>query len=194
VKARKAGWGELQKGVSFENPFLCVTGKNYTDGLGAHADSEILVQSTENIVRFHAIVGLDQNKETLSGTQVRLIFSVEAKGKELWRSGELDIQSEETVDLLLPSETKEIVLKAWSVDGIIHRAHTDWAAAQVELAGAIESNWGSSRFRSRFQRSHFPLFTTADPRVSCYPPWKKVSPRVQVPKREQHNIRCPGKS
>jgi alpha-galactosidase len=151
VRGLKQSWGILQMGRSFEGGVLCINKQQYGHGLGTHADSVILVQSEEVLSRFGAIVGYDQNRQTLGAETVsaRLIFSVEVHGVELWRSGEMTPKSfGASFELLLPPETKEIVLKAWSVNGDLHRAHADWASPWVELASGDKVKLGESPYPS----------------------------------------------
>ena len=50
---------------------------------------------------------------------------------------ELGVRSKADVNLALPPDTKALVLKVWSVNGDLNRAHADWAAADLDLSRAI---------------------------------------------------------
>ncbi len=138
VQETRCGFREMQQGTSFEHPFLNLGSGPQTDGLCVFADSDVVVRSAENMTRFSARLGFDYNKTTVWAEEiearVRLVFSVEVKGKELWRSQELDLRREESVDLPLPPETKEMVLKVRTAGGTAY-AHGLWAGATVDLAG-----------------------------------------------------------
>jgi alpha-galactosidase len=149
VKCLRQGWGELQFGCSISGSPLRIDGQEYSYGLGTHADSEIVIRAEEGLVRFGAVVGLNQNSGTASAETLRLLFSIEVKGQEIWRSQEINLKSAGSmVDLTLPPGTKEILLKAWSVDGTLHLAHADWAAAWVELGNGERKKLGSTNYPS----------------------------------------------
>jgi len=138
IECRGQGYGSLQIGRGFEAGFLKLGGKEYYHGLGSHADSEIILRTVGALQRLQAVVGVDENHVTQSqgGERVRIIFSVETGGRELWRSAELNVRSGGVpVDIKVPAGTRELVLKAVSADGNTVGAHADWAALNVTAEG-----------------------------------------------------------
>lgn len=136
IECRKQGWGSLQMGRGVDSALLKIGGKDYRVGLGSHADSEIVLRCAGVMQRLQAIVGVDENGMTQGsgGEKVRIIFSVEAGAKEVWRSGEMNVKSGGVpVDVKLPEATREVVLKAIAVDGNLHCAHVDWAGLTVTI-------------------------------------------------------------
>jgi alpha-galactosidase len=138
VECRKQGWGGLQMGRGLDACFLKLGGKQYGHGLGSHADSCVVLRCAQAMQRLHAVVGVDDNSVTHSagGDKLRIVFRVEVAGKELWRSGELNLKSGGApVDVALPARTHELVLRADAIDGNLAAAHIDWADLGVTIAG-----------------------------------------------------------
>jgi len=138
VRCLRQGWGQLRFGRSIVNEPLNLADKVYETGLGTHADSDIRIRANQPIRAFRAWVGLDNNGQARGygnqGAPERLTFSVEAKGREIWRSPLLGINSQPArVDVKVGGAT-ELMLKLREVKGEIGYAHADWAEAEVELA------------------------------------------------------------
>ncbi|MFA5203816.1 MAG: alpha-galactosidase [Lentisphaeria bacterium] len=135
LRVRRNGWGTVQPDRSYASLPLCIGGREFAHGLACHADSEIQVQLATPARRFRAWAGLDQNPSTTAaGPVARIVFSVEAGGRELWRSDALTAgMPPVAVDLSLDAAVA-LTLKAVAVDGNTAFAHTDWAEAEVELA------------------------------------------------------------
>lgn len=53
------GYGKPGKNVSVDGNPLTMNGEVYTSGLGVHASSKLVIQLTEGITSFHALIGLD---------------------------------------------------------------------------------------------------------------------------------------
>ncbi len=135
LTAIRNGWGTMLESRSYLNCPLCLGGRQYDTGLGVHADSEVQVASAVAMRRFCATVGVDENRLTLlGGAQTKLIFSLEAGGRERWRSQPLAVGiAPVTVDVLLDGASN-FLLKVTSEDGKTNLGHADWANARVELA------------------------------------------------------------
>ncbi|MDD3587540.1 MAG: alpha-galactosidase [Thermoguttaceae bacterium] len=58
---------------------------DYTQGLGTHANSEIIVRFPKPVVRFTAQVGIDNNYSTC-GERGSVVFAIRSGKKEIWRS------------------------------------------------------------------------------------------------------------
>ena len=135
LTAIRNGWGTMLESRSYLNCPLCLGGRQYDTGLGVHADSEVQVASAVAMRRFCATVGVDENRLTLLyGVQTKLIFSLEAGGRERWRSQPMAVGiAPATVDVLLDG-AGNFLLKVTSEDGKTNLGHADWANACVELA------------------------------------------------------------
>ncbi|NNM87710.1 MAG: hypothetical protein HKL95_04240 [Phycisphaerae bacterium] len=135
LTAIRNGWGTMLESRSYLNCPLCLGGRYYETGLGVHADSEVQVTSTVAMRRFCATAGVDENQLTrLGGTQIELVFSLEAGGQQRWRSQPLAVgMVPVTVDVPLDG-AGEFILKVTTEDGKTHLGHADWADARVESA------------------------------------------------------------
>lgn len=135
VEGRKSGWKPLQMGRSVHGNPLKLGGRQYAHGFGSHADSEIVIRASGDIAGFRAVAGVDENAGTLpprNGDKLRIVFSVDAGGRELWRSGEMNVLSGAVeVAVALPKGTREVVLKAIAANGVNSSAHIDWAEARI---------------------------------------------------------------
>jgi alpha-galactosidase len=142
VESRKCGWRSLQLGKSVHGNRLKLGGREYVHGLGSHADSEIVVRAGGDLARFRATAGIDENAGTLPprhGDKLKIVFSVEAGGRSLWRSAEMNVLSGGVeVDVALPKGTREIVLRAVAANGNNSSAHTDWAEARLVRSDGTE--------------------------------------------------------
>lgn len=127
------GWGELRTGMSISDNKtpLCLAGKNYSIGLGTHADSEILVRLPAGGRRLTGLCGVDDNPDTRGLVDKNLVFSIEAGGQEIWRSGPQNAASTPAfVDVPLAGH-RQFTLK---VKGPINFAHADWVDLKVALS------------------------------------------------------------
>lgn len=53
------GWGTLKKDKSIDNNTLAIKGVRYASGIGAHAPGKMVVQLNGTALRFHAVLGID---------------------------------------------------------------------------------------------------------------------------------------
>lgn len=107
VGCRRQDWGSFQTGFSVVNKPLCVAGKTYADGFGAHADSEIVLRSGQPITRFRAVAGMDDNENTRGLSPAKLVFSVLVAGREVWQSPLLGREEGAEVDLAIPEQGRK---------------------------------------------------------------------------------------
>lgn len=137
VTCLRQGWGTLGAGCSVIGGAIRLDGRTYRCGLGTHAQSAIRVRANASVKRLEAWVGWDDNDRVRSSKPAsRLVFSVEAAGREVWRSPEVAFNAPPVkVSVAFPHGTSEIVLKAETTDDGIQRAHADWADLVLTLAG-----------------------------------------------------------
>lgn len=138
--SRKQGWSPLRVGRSVSNLPIVIGGRTFEHGFGTHADSEIAIRANQPIQRFRAWVGMDGNPGCVAankGGPERLIFAVEASGKEMWRSAALGVASPAArVDVAVGGH-RELTLKVWDVNGNNGWAHANWANVELELADGV---------------------------------------------------------
>ena len=142
VRMVKQDWGTPQLGQAVSSRPMCLNGRGYPHGIGTHADSELRIVCTRPVRRFRALAGLDDMMWARQRKR-RVYFSVEAAGKELWRSPVLTVADDPAaVDVDLGGVT-EFTLKAWEESGEWDWTHLDWAEAAVVLDDGQEIVIGS---------------------------------------------------
>jgi len=114
---------------------LVIAGRTYSDGLGVQAESTVSVD-VNGAARFTALAGVDDATEGAGG----VVFSVEADGRTLWRSGELRKGAPPVaVDVDLRGRT-ELRLHLEDVGWAQSRVLGDWAEARFEFSGAAPAS------------------------------------------------------
>ncbi len=137
VRGVRQGYGKLAFDRSNCGEPLNLAGTIYTRGLGTHADSEIRIRANQPIRAFRAWAGMDHNaacRKANADNPDRLLFSVEAGGRELWRSAALGVESKPVRVEVAAGGATVLVLKVWDVKGNSDWGHADWADAEIELA------------------------------------------------------------
>ncbi len=121
----------LQFGESCMNTPLRIGSKHFKHGLGTHANSEILVNIPKGAKIFKSFVGIDNNYDT-QGVRGSVIFSVEAKGKELVKTPILRGSDEPfPIEVLIPSDVEQLLLKVDATPDGPGWDQADWADAQI---------------------------------------------------------------
>lgn len=130
VKDIKQGWGHLMKNKTIEGQPIVINGKTLEHALGVHANSEVQVFLPAKAKRFTAEVSYTKTFQTPIS---KLIFSIEAKGKTLWKSPPLFYSDAPfKVDVNIEG-IQEFTLKVNSADNNTSWCHACWANAQVEM-------------------------------------------------------------
>lgn len=107
--------------------------QDFAHGLGTHACSEIVFLIPENATAFRAMVGVDNNGDT-QGTRGSVVFSVEADGKELYKSGVARGGEEPlSVKVDLPIDSKKLILKVDTTPDGPGWDQADWGDAQLVM-------------------------------------------------------------
>lgn len=120
----------LGRGVAFTDTPLCLAGKEYSSGLGTHAESEIRVHLPTAGRRLTGRCGVQDSPLAREKTKA-LVFSVEIAGREVWRSGAQKAESPPAQMDVALAGARQFVLR---VRGPIKFAHADWVDLQVRLA------------------------------------------------------------
>jgi len=129
IVCKSQGWGTLQTARSVMEGPLCLEGKTYTTGLGTHADSEIAVRLPIGVRRLTGLCGVNDSPDTRLRSK-ELVFSVEAGGKEVWRSGPQTVTDKlARVDVRLGG-CREFMLR---VKGVVDWGHANWVDLKVTL-------------------------------------------------------------
>jgi len=137
IHCLRQGWGVMQYDRSITTEPLKLAGRVYKRGLGTHADSEIRIRAKQPIRAFRAWAGMDDNpacRNGNAGNPDRMLFAIEAKGHELWRSAALSVASKPVRVDVAAGDATELLLKVWDTNGSNSYAHADWADAEIELA------------------------------------------------------------
>ena len=162
---------ELRRSV-IRTPMV-IGGKPFARGLGTHSIGHIQILSPEPMVRFSAVIGLDENERTSPG-RGSIDFTVTADGREEYRSGVFHGgDPAEVLDIPLKPSTVLDLQVGDAGDGPAFD-HADWAEAKIVTADG-KSFWldelgsWSPGGPSRYPFSFTYAGQTAD---RCLPAWK----------------------
>ncbi|MFN0242880.1 MAG: PVC-type heme-binding CxxCH protein [Planctomycetota bacterium] len=75
-RSAEAGWGTVNAGKNCNGGPLVIDGVTYTDGIGTHADSEIVFDVPAGYTRFTATVGVDDGGSKQRGAEPDVEFEV----------------------------------------------------------------------------------------------------------------------
>ena len=120
-------WGQAQRNKSVDGNPIKIGGQTFEHGVGTHAVSECSIQLSKSAVKFHALVGVDDEKAP--GGSVRFIVSVD--DKKVFDSGVMrggNKAKEVNVDLT-NANFMELTVEDGG-DGI-DSDHADWADAVI---------------------------------------------------------------
>ncbi|MDD5704512.1 MAG: alpha-galactosidase [Kiritimatiellae bacterium] len=134
VERWNQSWESPKHGKSIVAEPLCIGGRVFPSGLGTHADSEIVLKLPGAGKRFSAFAGMDRNSYSLTwpSQEGRIVFSIEAGGKELWASKPLGLADPPLEVGLNLAGARELTLKTREINGNIALAHADWADIRIE--------------------------------------------------------------
>jgi len=147
VASWKQTWGVLTFDRSIVDQPIKIAGKTFEHGLGTHGTSEIVLCANQPMRTFRAWVGIDDNpgcRGGNAGRAERMLFSLEAGGREIWRSAMIGIDTPPVRVEVPLSGAKEVVLKAWDINEDNNYTHADWADVEVELANGTTVRSGTS--------------------------------------------------
>ena len=135
LELRRQDHNVLRFGQSVLQTPLRIGRQTYKRGLGTHANSEIAVTMPPGAKAFKASVGLDNNADTRRG-RGSIVFVVELKGKAVFRSPVLRCgDAPVAVNVEVPKETKQLVLKVDATPDGTGWDQADWADARLIMAG-----------------------------------------------------------
>lgn len=129
----------FRESLSFANRPIRVAGRVFNSGLAMLTDGSVEVHSATPMIHFRTMAGLDDNPIARRMILTSVVFSIEADGRELWRSSPMaPTDSAQAVDLALDG-VRCLTLKAVMVSESARAlknywAHADYADAAVELA------------------------------------------------------------
>ncbi len=129
-------WGPVERDMSNGeaaagdgNP-ITLNGITYTKGVGVHASSEIVVNLAGNYDRFLSDIGLDDERDGLSGS---VSFEVRVDGVTRFSSGVFtDTTPTQSVDVDVSGANQLTLVVSAAGDGIAGD-HADWAGARLSL-------------------------------------------------------------
>jgi alpha-galactosidase len=174
------GWGELQADRSIVGQPIRLAGQTFEHGLGTHADSRIRLRAGQPIRRLRAVAGLDDNPACRRGNEdmgnpARLVFSVTADGRELWRSPALGINSPPACLDVAADGVRELILEARDITGrALNYGHADWADLELELADGTRTRPAAGAFAAQWLPDGVPPFAFTyggRPVVELLPQW-----------------------
>lgn len=119
--------------TSLDGRALTINGKTFTNGIGVHAKSVILLDLGGKATRFAATVGVDDEPASKPGT---VEFVVVGDGKGLWRSGVMRKGQSATNVSVKVKGVKRLELRVTDGGDGTGGDHANWAEARVECQGA----------------------------------------------------------
>ncbi|NQT88302.1 NPCBM/NEW2 domain-containing protein [bacterium] len=130
--------GQLRMGKSVLGTPLRIGQIRFRRGIGTHADSEIVVLLAPGARSFSARVGVDNNDNT-QGRNGTVQFSVESAGRELLRTATVRCGAAPLeVNVVLPADARELILKTHQTEDGPSHDHADWADAHILMEdGAV---------------------------------------------------------
>lgn len=150
ISERQGCNAPLRIGVSHIGQPLCIGGKVFGRGFGAHADSDIRVVSDAPMREFRGWAGFDDNPVVRAHSDLpRLTFSVEAGGKTLWTSPliRLGDAAQEVAVALNGVKEFHLRIRASSerakFSGLEYYGQADWVDPEVLLAGGGRIHLGN---------------------------------------------------
>ncbi|HOL21638.1 MAG TPA: alpha-galactosidase [bacterium] len=129
----------FRESISFANRPVCIKGRNFASGVAMLTDGSIEVISETPITRFRSFVGLDDNDISRKMVLASVVFSIEAEGREVWRSNPLSTaDTPQMVDIPI-NGVRSLILKAVMVNESARAlkgywAHADFADAMIEFS------------------------------------------------------------
>ena len=188
VELRRQDHSTLHFGQSCIDTPMRIGAQGYTHGLGTHANSEIVLHLSAGAKLFKAFAGIDNNADT-GGQRGSAVFSVEAGGKELFRSATLrGGQAPVPVSVELPQDTRAVTLKVDTTpDGPSHD-QADWAEACVVMNDG-KVLWADDE-RPPFLAPAVPFSFVYDgaPSASLLPHWTRVAETKGAGPRPTHTV------
>lgn len=132
-KSVRTGWGQVGVGKSAAGLPLTLGKDVYADGLGLHANAEVVYDRQPDWKRFVAVAGLDESRREDLRTSVVCQVVAESRGRKtvLARSPVLKFGRIERwhFDVALPADCQRLHLIVNDADGSIHSDHADWVNA-----------------------------------------------------------------
>lgn len=128
----KQGWGAPGVNRSVEQHPLTIGGREFSSGVGTHADSELHLKLDGRTERFTAQVGVDD--ETDSKGSIR--FRIYGDSRRLFDSGPM-VGGANACPVDVPLKgVRHLVLLVSSMEDGIDWDHADWADAAFQVSGA----------------------------------------------------------
>ncbi len=130
LKLLEQGWGSPKINTSVDNNPLRIGGVSYTQGIGSHADSRLLIE-VGGATRFSAIVGIDDEVGKRGSARFRVI----GDRKTLFDSGMmLGGDAGKPIDVPLAG-VKQLLLITTAGNQGIDFCHVNWASAEFTYSG-----------------------------------------------------------
>ncbi len=127
------GWGHVGVGRSAAGLPLTLGKDVYADGIGLHANAEVVYDCQPGWKRFVAVAGVDESRREDPRTSVVCEVAAEAVGRKnvLARSPVLKFGRIERwhFDVALPDGCQRVYLIVGDADGSNHSDHVDWVNA-----------------------------------------------------------------
>jgi len=155
LKFMSSGWGKARANKAVTGKALRMGGREFADGVGTHAESELFVELGGRAERFQALVGVDAGAvetwrkppacESMTNASRRLApltakgsveFIVSGDDRELWKSGVCRHGDAPRVCDVPLRGVKFLLLTVTDAGDGKDFDHADWAEARITFTGA----------------------------------------------------------
>lgn len=126
-------WGKPHAARSVDNNPLRIGGREFSRGVGTHANSEWVIDLKGSAITFSAMVGVDSEV----GARGSVVFVVTVDGREVVRTDVMRGGQEAKAVSADLKGAKELVLSVEDAGDDINYDHADWADAVITLAPGV---------------------------------------------------------
>jgi len=188
VELRRQDHSVLRFGQSCIDTPLKLGTREFSHGLGTHANSEIILHLPPGAAEFRAFAGIDNNFDT-GGTRGSAQFSVEIGGKEIFRTPTLHGGNAPVeVRIPLPEGTRALTLKVdTTADGPAHD-QADWADACVVTRNGRTLWVDEDRPPFLTVATPFSFRYGGDSSGTLLPQWERTVQTKESPARTLHEV------
>ncbi|MBZ0256446.1 NPCBM/NEW2 domain-containing protein [bacterium] len=125
------GWSDAKANQSVEGNPLRIHGREFSHGVGTHANSRVYVQLDGAPVRFTAWVGVDDESQGKGSVE----FQIYADGEKIYSSGVLKGgEPAKQIDIEI-SDTHILILAVIKTEDGANDDHADWCEAEFHYKG-----------------------------------------------------------
>ncbi|MGE5293965.1 MAG: NPCBM/NEW2 domain-containing protein [Solirubrobacterales bacterium] len=189
VEVKRQDHNILRFGQSCIDTPITIGRQEFAHGLGAHANSEIVLHLPDGAAAFEAFAGIDNNSDT-EGAKGTAQFNVEIAGRSVLQTPVLTGGREPfAIRVDLPAGTRQITLKVDTTPDGAAYDHADWADARIVMSdgGRIWADEDRESFVTA--ATPFSFVYGGVPSTELLAGWTRFVETKEEPGRTVHTIR-----